>query len=54
METASESLGGGKDASTRGTTWTEVICPGAKEELVGEGSNVVVVGRVVRSMRQAD
>ena len=50
METASKSLGSGKDASTRGTTWTEVICPGAKEELVGEGSNVVVVGRVVRSM----
>ena len=49
METASESLGGGNDASTRGATWTEVICPGVKEELVG-GSNVIVVGRVVRSM----
>ena len=49
METASESLGGGNDASTRGATWTEAICPGAKEGLVG-GSNVVVVERVVHSM----
>ena len=49
IETASESLGGGNGASTRGAIWTGVIRRGAKEESVG-GSNVVLMRRVVRSM----